>query len=128
MRIIRNVQQNVTGNKTIHEGSRNVEKDIFFETESNSHNDNHVLLCSSLSMESGSSVACLRTLIRKVTNQLTKMYWLLGRKSKLSTNNKLLIYKAIQRSPQRTPKRPSSEPHGATRQQDTCPMICLPDC
>jgi hypothetical protein len=26
---------------------------------------------------------------------LTKMYWLLGRKSKLSTNNKLLIYKAI---------------------------------
>jgi hypothetical protein len=25
----------------------------------------------------------------------TKMYWLLGRKSKLSTNNKLLIYKAI---------------------------------
>jgi hypothetical protein len=25
---------------------------------------------------------------------LTKMYWLLGRKSKLSTNNKLLIYKA----------------------------------
>jgi hypothetical protein len=26
------------------------------------------------------------------------------------------------------PKRPSSEPHGATRQQDTCQMICLPDC
>jgi hypothetical protein len=26
---------------------------------------------------------------------LTNMYWLLGRKSKLSTNNKLLIYKAI---------------------------------
>jgi hypothetical protein len=26
---------------------------------------------------------------------LTKMYWLLGRKSKLSTNNKLLFYKAI---------------------------------
>jgi hypothetical protein len=26
---------------------------------------------------------------------LTKMYWLLGRKSTLSTNNKLLIYKAI---------------------------------
>jgi hypothetical protein len=26
---------------------------------------------------------------------LTKMYWLLGRKSKLSTNNKLFIYKAI---------------------------------
>jgi hypothetical protein len=26
---------------------------------------------------------------------LTKMYWLLGRKSRLSTNNKLLIYKAI---------------------------------
>jgi hypothetical protein len=26
---------------------------------------------------------------------LTKMYWLLGRKFKLSTNNKLLIYKAI---------------------------------
>jgi hypothetical protein len=26
---------------------------------------------------------------------LTKMYWLLGHKSKLSTNNKLLIYKAI---------------------------------
>jgi ABC-type cobalamin transport system permease subunit len=26
---------------------------------------------------------------------LTKMYWVLGRKSKLSTNNKLLIYKAI---------------------------------
>jgi hypothetical protein len=26
---------------------------------------------------------------------LTKMYWLLGRKSKLSTNNKLLIYQAI---------------------------------
>jgi hypothetical protein len=26
---------------------------------------------------------------------LTKMYWLLGRKSKLSTNNRLLIYKAI---------------------------------
>jgi hypothetical protein len=26
---------------------------------------------------------------------LTKMYWLLGRKSKLSTNNKLLLYKAI---------------------------------
>jgi hypothetical protein len=26
---------------------------------------------------------------------LTKMYWLLGRKSKLSANNKLLIYKVI---------------------------------
>jgi hypothetical protein len=26
---------------------------------------------------------------------LTKMYWLLGRKSKLSANNKLLLYKAI---------------------------------
>jgi hypothetical protein len=26
---------------------------------------------------------------------LTKMYWLLGRKSKLSTSNKLLIYKTI---------------------------------
>jgi hypothetical protein len=26
---------------------------------------------------------------------LTKMYWLLGLKSKLSTNNKLLLYKAI---------------------------------
>jgi hypothetical protein len=26
---------------------------------------------------------------------LTKMYWLLGCKSKLSTNNKLLVYKAI---------------------------------
>jgi hypothetical protein len=26
---------------------------------------------------------------------LIKMYWLLGRKYKLSTNNKLLIYKAI---------------------------------
>jgi hypothetical protein len=26
---------------------------------------------------------------------LTKMYWLLGRKSKLSINNKLLIYKVI---------------------------------
>jgi hypothetical protein len=26
---------------------------------------------------------------------LTKMYWLLGRKSKLFTNNKLLLYKAI---------------------------------
>jgi hypothetical protein len=26
---------------------------------------------------------------------LTKMYWLLGQKSKLSTNNKLLIYKVI---------------------------------
>jgi hypothetical protein len=26
---------------------------------------------------------------------LTKMYWLLGRKSKLSTNNKLLLYKTI---------------------------------
>jgi hypothetical protein len=26
---------------------------------------------------------------------LTKMYWLLGRKSKLSTNNNLLIYKVI---------------------------------
>jgi hypothetical protein len=26
---------------------------------------------------------------------LTKMYWLPGRKSKLSINNKLLIYKAI---------------------------------
>jgi hypothetical protein len=26
---------------------------------------------------------------------LTKMYWLLGRKSKLSTSNKLLIYKRI---------------------------------
>jgi hypothetical protein len=26
---------------------------------------------------------------------LTKMYWLLGRKSKLSTDNKLLIYKVI---------------------------------
>jgi hypothetical protein len=26
---------------------------------------------------------------------LTKMHWLLGRKSKLSINNKLLIYKAI---------------------------------
>jgi hypothetical protein len=26
---------------------------------------------------------------------LTKMYWLLGRKFNLSTNNKLLIYKAI---------------------------------
>jgi hypothetical protein len=29
---------------------------------------------------------------------LTKMYWLLGRKSNLSTNNKLLIYKAILKS------------------------------
>jgi hypothetical protein len=28
---------------------------------------------------------------------LTKMYWLLGRKSKLSTSNKLLIYKTILR-------------------------------
>jgi hypothetical protein len=28
---------------------------------------------------------------------LTKMYWLLGRKSKLSTNNKLLFYKVILR-------------------------------
>jgi hypothetical protein len=26
---------------------------------------------------------------------LAKMYWLLGRKSKLSTNNKLLVYRAI---------------------------------
>jgi hypothetical protein len=26
---------------------------------------------------------------------LTKMYWLLGRKSNLSSNNKLIIYKAI---------------------------------
>jgi hypothetical protein len=26
---------------------------------------------------------------------LTKMYWLLGRKSKLSTSNKILVYKAI---------------------------------
>jgi hypothetical protein len=26
---------------------------------------------------------------------LTKMYWILGRKSKLSTSNKLLIYKTI---------------------------------
>jgi hypothetical protein len=26
---------------------------------------------------------------------LNKMYWLLGRKAKLSTNNKLLVYKAI---------------------------------
>jgi hypothetical protein len=26
---------------------------------------------------------------------LTKIYWLLGRKNKLSTNNKLLVYKAI---------------------------------
>jgi hypothetical protein len=26
---------------------------------------------------------------------LTKMYWLLGRKSKLSTNNKFILYKAI---------------------------------
>jgi hypothetical protein len=26
---------------------------------------------------------------------LTKMYWLLGRKSKLSTNNKLLVYKSL---------------------------------
>jgi hypothetical protein len=26
---------------------------------------------------------------------ITKMYWLLGQKSKLSTNNKLLLYKAI---------------------------------
>jgi hypothetical protein len=29
---------------------------------------------------------------------LTKMYWLLGCKSKLSTNNKLLLYKAILKS------------------------------
>jgi hypothetical protein len=29
---------------------------------------------------------------------LTKMYWLLGRKSKLSTSNKLLIYKTILKS------------------------------
>jgi hypothetical protein len=29
---------------------------------------------------------------------LTKMYWLLGRKSNLSTSNKLLIYKAILKS------------------------------
>jgi hypothetical protein len=26
---------------------------------------------------------------------LTKMYWLLGRKSKLSTSNELLIYKTV---------------------------------
>jgi hypothetical protein len=31
----------------------------------------------------------------KLGISLTKMYWLLGRKSKLSTNNKLLIYKTI---------------------------------
>jgi hypothetical protein len=33
---------------------------------------------------------------------LTKMYWLLGRKSKLSTSNKLLIYKTILKSTYRT--------------------------
>jgi hypothetical protein len=32
---------------------------------------------------------------KKLGITLTKMYWLLGRKSKLSTNNKLLLYKAI---------------------------------
>jgi hypothetical protein len=31
------------------------------------------------------------------SNTLTNMYWLLGRKSKLSTSNKLLIYKTILR-------------------------------
>jgi hypothetical protein len=32
---------------------------------------------------------------KTVETTLTKMYWLLGRKSKLSTNNKLLLYKTI---------------------------------
>jgi hypothetical protein len=32
---------------------------------------------------------------KKLAITLTKMYWLLGRKSKLSTSNKLLIYKTI---------------------------------
>jgi hypothetical protein len=32
---------------------------------------------------------------KKLGIALTKMYWLLGRKSKLSTNNKLLIYETI---------------------------------
>jgi hypothetical protein len=31
----------------------------------------------------------------KLDIAFTKMYWLLGRKSKLSTNNKLLIYNTI---------------------------------
>jgi hypothetical protein len=33
--------------------------------------------------------------LKQLGISLTKMYWLLGRKSNLSTNNKLLIYKAI---------------------------------
>jgi hypothetical protein len=32
---------------------------------------------------------------KQLGTSLTKVYWLLGRKSNLSTNNKLLIYKAI---------------------------------
>jgi hypothetical protein len=32
---------------------------------------------------------------KELGNTLTKMYWLLGRKSKLSTSNKLLMYKTI---------------------------------
>jgi hypothetical protein len=33
--------------------------------------------------------------IKNIRNAYTKMYWLLGRKSKLSTSNKLNIYKTI---------------------------------
>jgi hypothetical protein len=35
---------------------------------------------------------------KQLGRSLTKMYWLFGRKSKLSINNKLLIYKVILKS------------------------------
>jgi hypothetical protein len=38
------------------------------------------------------------TAATKTQEAIAKMYWLLGRKSTLSTNNKLLIYKIILKS------------------------------
>jgi hypothetical protein len=35
------------------------------------------------------------TKLKQLGITLTKMYWLLGRKSKLSTSNKLLMYKTV---------------------------------